>query len=367
MKFLKSFFTNILLALLVGLAASSVAAVSPVSVGAAVFSTSFTAQSLHYWLADVTKQSASKGLTLMAVQVEFWQDRIEENLFKYGNEFLNYSVDASKYVIGGTVVHIPQAGSAPTVTKNATTYPLTVATRADTDVTYPLDTYRTSGVHIPHAEKLENSVDKASSVLNDENGTMTDRPADEILYKWSTSSSSNILRTTGSLSGDSLAPSATGTRKQLTRGDLTKLRNKLKKSKVKGQMVGVVPTDMYGELLADDEFMKSSNVHVERNVDLGKGEIRMWQGILLIERIDTTIYDNTPAPKLVGATAASTDNQAVIAWIDQAVERSVGSIKFFENTEDAIYQGDVYSAFVKAGGRQRRSGGEGVAAIVQTA
>ena len=79
------------------------------------------------------------------------------------------------------------------------------------------------------------------------------------------------------------------------------------------------------------------------------------------------MYDNssTPVPKAVGAATAATDNQAVICWQKNAVAKAKGSVKFFENKNDALYYGDVYSAECKLGGRKRRSTGAGVIEIVQ--
>lgn len=366
---LKAIITNLLLAVLVGFGFSAAGAqagiaINPLTAGGAIFTINAVASTLHYGL---TGLSFSQGLSMMAVQQEFWQDRFEENLFKYGNEFLKYAVSGDKYVLNGSVVHIPQAGATPTVTKNRTSHPNVTAVRADTDVTYALDTFDTDATLIPAIETMENDLNKADSVVKDHFGTLMDAAADEILFKWSTSTAGNIIRCTGALSGDSLAPSATGTRKILLKEDITQMRKLLRKSKVKGSMVATVPTDMYTELLLDEDFVKSSNVHVEANVDLGTGEIRRWNNITIIERIDTTIYDAALAPKAPGAAAAATDHQAVICWIDQAVERALGLTKLFETLGQAQYQGDLYSALIKAGGRIRRNAEGGTGAIVQEA
>lgn len=368
---LQSFIINLLLSLFVGVGASVAAAtqgisIDPLAVSGTVFGVSFTAQTAAYWFANVGTATGS-GLMLMAVQVEFWQDMFAENLFKFGNEFLQYAVSADKYVLGGKVVHIPQAGSVPSVTKNRSSWPVTVVQRADTDVTYALDDFSTDGTHIPEIEKMENSLDKAASVIKDHFGVLLDRIADEILYKWSTSTSGNIVRTTGSLVATSLAPGATGTRKKLLKEDLLQAGKVLDLSKMKGKKIAVVPTAMYYELLEDEDFVKSSNVHVQNAANPAEAEVRMWAGFMIIHRSSTTIYDNTPAPKAVGAATATSDNQAVICYLDSAVERAKGDVKFFETLGDASYQGDIYSALIKGGGRIRRNDAAGVAAIVQTA
>lgn len=308
---------------------------------------------------------STHGLSLMAVQVEFWQDTIMENLWK-DNAFLQYAVDVSSKVLGGKVVHIPQAGSATAIEKNRTVYPAVAVQRTDTDVTYSLDEWSTDPTHIAGIEQAEISYDKRQSVYKDHFSGLADAVADELLYKWSTSTSANIVRTTGSLVSTNLAPSATGTRRKLLKEDLKAARGILTKSRVKGTFVAVVPTDMFQELL-DDSVFAESNAHIQREADPTKARIANWAGMMIIERVDTTIYNSSLAPKAPGASAASGDHQAVICWVDQAVEKAVGQVKFYENINDALYQGDVYSATVRAGGRIRRNDGKGMCAIVQAA
>ena len=100
----------------------------------------------------------------MAVTPEIWTDYIIGNLFKT-NEFLLHSVDESQYVIGGTVVHIPQAGSPSGVKRNRTSLPATITRRKDVDVTYALDEFTTDPRFIPYADKVELSYDKMDSCM----------------------------------------------------------------------------------------------------------------------------------------------------------------------------------------------------------
>src|SRR5215510_12377424 len=102
----------------------------------------------------------------MAIQKEIWTKFIQENLFK-DNEFLNYAFNADQYVLEGKVVHIPNAGNAPTVVKNRSSLPATVTQRADVDVTYSIDEFTTDPILIPNAETVELAYDKLSNVLSE--------------------------------------------------------------------------------------------------------------------------------------------------------------------------------------------------------
>lgn len=366
LKFLLALLANAMLAVTLGTGFSMAATEAGVLVDAVTASGVILGAGLAYNAVVLFAPSFSlNGLSLMPVQVEIWETTIMQNLFK-DNAFLNYSVDVSSQVLSGKVVHIPQAGTAAPVEKNRSVYPAVAVQRGDTDVTYNLDHFSTDPIHIPNIEQAEISYDKRQSVYKDKMGNINDAVADELLYKWSTGVSANIIRTTGSLVSTNLAPSATGTRRKLTKEDLVKARGILTKSKVKGTFVAVVPTDMFQELLEDSVFTQS-NVHIQNASDPTSARIIRWGNMNIVERTDTTIYNSSLAPKAPGASGASGDHQAVICWVDSAVERAVGTVKFFENIQDATYYGDVYSCEVRAGGRIRREDGKGMCAIVQAA
>jgi hypothetical protein len=67
------------------------------------------------------------------------------------------------------------------------------------------------------------------------------------------------------------------------------------------------------------------------------------------------------------AAAGDTDNDGVICWQINAVERALGQITFFERIGDPTYYGDIYSVGVRMGARKRRSDAKGIIAIVQAA
>ena len=69
------------------------------------------------------------------VPQEFWSSYIVEKLFK-DNPHLNLCMDESKFVMGGSVVYIPQAGARPNVVKNRSSLPAATVQRADTAVLY---------------------------------------------------------------------------------------------------------------------------------------------------------------------------------------------------------------------------------------
>ena len=75
----------------------------------------------------------------MALNTEIWIRTIIEQFWP-DNSFISRSVDHSSYVNNHSV-HIPQAGNSPSITKNRTSFPATIKTRTDGELTYDLDIY----------------------------------------------------------------------------------------------------------------------------------------------------------------------------------------------------------------------------------
>ena len=62
---------------------------------------------------------------------------------------------------------------------------------------------------------------------------------------------------------------------------------------------------------------------------------------------------------------SETDDEVSICWQKGSVARALGEVKFFENKQDALYQGDIYSGLIRMGGRRRRADNLGVIGIKQ--
>jgi hypothetical protein len=306
--------------------------------------------------------TGATGNLMAGVSVEMWIAQIMGNLFK-GNDFLNKCFEESSNVLGGSVVHIAQAGAVPNVVKNRSVYPAVTVQRTDADATYVLEVYTTDPTHIPLASTLEISYDKMDSVLVEHVSAINESVADDILFKWAPTVGVNILRTSGVPSGTALAPTATGTRLQFVKADLRRAQALMNKQKIaKVDRFALFPTDLYSQLMEDPDLIRRD---VGKELNLADGVIFQLYGFNLMERSDTTIYSTAAAPKAPGALGATTDNLAVICWQKNCVAKAIGTVDFFENLKDALYYGDVYSVLVKAGGRQRRLNGAGVIAIVQ--
>jgi hypothetical protein len=304
----------------------------------------------------------------MAIQREIWQDHIEGNLFK-NNEILLQSTNASQYVLQGKVVHIPQAGAPPAISKNVTSLPVMVVQRNDSDITYALDQYTSAPILITNADTIELSYNKRESVLGEHESSLREIVAENILNSWAPTAAtvSNILRTSGAATASHLA-STTGNRGRFTVGDLKRASTVLDKQNIPMEgRVALISADMFSQLT--DDMSATQYRDFSAAYDVKDGKLGRLFGFDIYMRSSTVIYDNTTTPvvKGVGAAPAADDNDTVLCWQVNCVERAIGEIRFFEKVGDPQYYGDIYSLLVRIGSRKRRADEKGIVAIVQSA
>ncbi len=313
-----------------------------------------------------TRKAEKRDVVAHGVDVEIWVNMIVDKLFA-DNSILTKVLREDDRVLGGAVVHIPQAGANVGGEKNRTVFPAGAVRRADTDIVYPLDVYTTNPHHIPDAEQMQISYDKMASAMVDQIEWLDGSITTDALYAWAGVGAGQIARTSGADSAENLAPGATGTRKVMTVKDFKRamvLLNKQNASKT-GRFA-LLDSDMLGELM-DDPMLQARDVAKE--ADYKEGRVARLFGFDIMERSEITVYDNTgvPVKKAVGAVGAATDNKSSLFFQKDSLCLALGEKKFYANEGDALYYGDVYSALLKAGARQRRADGKGIVSLVQSA
>ncbi|MBL4828463.1 MAG: hypothetical protein JKY55_01000 [Aliivibrio sp.] len=294
------------------------------------------------------------GVLGMAIQKEIWVDYIIENLFM-NNEWLKHSFNHDDFVIGGKVVHEPEAGAKPKIVKNRSVFPATVVTRADQDRTYALDEYTSDPIKIPDADTKELSYDKVASVLAEMMEALQEDVGTWMLQNWIPSS---VLYTTGA---DVSAHMGAGVRKLFMLDDLVSAKKAMSKA-------GIAKTDRQALLDPDmlEQLVTSLRINSQRDssiaYDLVNGAVKRIEGFELHERAE--VYKGTEgviqAPDWTEATAAVS---GALLWQKNCVARAKGDVDFFEDLGNPTHYGDIYSALVRAGGRVRRQ--SGVIAIQQ--
>lgn len=302
------------------------------------------------------------------VEVEMWVGYIIERFYK-DNMFLQFAHNDDEYVVGGRIVHIPQPGLKPIVVKNRSSWPGTVVRRADTDIVYVLDEYSTDPTHIVDADNVQLSYDKMDSVLGDHSGVLNETVADDILIKWLTDlPEANIIYTTGA-AGLSETTGQTGNRLAMHHLELKTARKKLNRMNVpKNDRYALLTDTMYEQMtltLTKNEYDDFSQYY-----DAATGVVGQLYGFNIMTRSSVAMAAaDLDAGKLavndLDQAVSETDDEVSICWQKGSVARALGEVKFFENKQDALYQGDIYSGLIRMGGRRRRADNLGVIGIKQ--
>ena len=304
----------------------------------------------------------------MALQTEIWADDIKENLFA-NNEFVTMSNDQSAFA-ANKVVHVPQSGATPNVEINRSVLPAVAAQRTDSELTYLLNEFTTDPIVVRDIDETQVSYNKRQSVLQSHMDAMNDRIGDQTAFDWAvsdTAQAANIVRTSGALVADALAPSATGTRKTLDKADVRNLAKRFDKQNVpSNDRFLLLNSDMFYQLFTDSQLLSKEFM---LNSSQEKGVITELYGFKIMKRSKVVIYDNAadPVKKAVGAAGAATDNLGCIAWQRSSVARALEGIKTFGDTDVPEWYGSVFSAMAIYGSAILRSDIAGVGAIVQEA
>lgn len=308
-------------------------------------------------------------MLFMAIQTEVWVSDIEENLF-FANEFINLAVDHSSY-ISNLTVHVPQAGSNPSVKINRVDDESAVTRRTDTDLTYQLKNFTTDPVLIKDIEQLQVSYSKRQSVLGQHIAVLNDAMGLRTLYSWAVSGAgAAIVITTGAATAELLHATATGTRLLLTKMDFASAALKMDIQKApKAGRFAIVPSCMFYGLFTDSELLKIRAIVGEDMLKMGVvGELF---GFNIIVRGEVVRY-NAATPRVIKALPdtsipldAATDCAGAVCFSRYMVSQAKGSPMVYINEKLAKSYGDVLSAEVNQAAAIIRSDKAGVVCIVQ--
>jgi hypothetical protein len=347
----RTFFSFFLIALLTTLF-SSVTGANPVAVGGVL--TGF---------ALIPKTQSG---VLAALDVEIWKPWIRDQVFK-NNDFLNYCRNADEHVLQGKIVHIPNSGSASGISRNRTSLPATISKRTDTDVTYSLDEFTSDPRLITDAESIL-SYDKMASAMGQDMNYMSEFVADWMLYNWAFEDASDyIIRTSGAAVTAHLS-TATGNRKKIALSDIAEAQARFDDWKLPADGRYIMMSGrMYQQLM--DLLTVTTYRDFSSLANISQGVMGQLYGFNILKRASVlrATNDSTPVAKEPGAAEAATDNDTILCWHSDYVERALGEVKIFERKADPTYYGDIYSLLIRSGGRKTDYDNKGVIGIVQAA
>jgi hypothetical protein len=315
---------------------------------------------------------------ISAIPVEVFRNYIVEKL-RRTNPHLAFAFDESGQVLGGSVVHIPQAGSSPAVVKNRKTFPATAVQRGDSFITYPLDVFSTDPTHVTWHEENEISYDKTDSVLNDHVATLAETVGDMVLYAWLTGlkpsggsiaadiiPAANIIGTSGVAAAVNSEDGQTGSRLAFTYKELQMAQAKMNRAGVpKEGRCALIESYQYQQFI--DSLSQNQMAAFQSAADLKNGIVGRFAGFDVMERAGVASFATDGTLNVPGQALAATDNLGSLCWQRDCVAKAVGDVKPFQETDSPTYYGNIFSALVKAGGRCRRADWKGVYVIRQAA
>lgn len=294
----------------------------------------------------------------MALQTQIWINSIVELLFA-DNTFAARSIDHSAFVTDKTV-HVPNAGSAPSVVKNRSVFPATAAQREDYDLTYDINEYSTDPVHIQDAERVELSYNKRESVLKQMKSALADKAHLDLALSWVPSGYAKVG--TSGAAAPAHMPSSTGNRQAMTKADVLAVKNLFDLDDIPqtGRCM-LLDAVMYNQLMAS--LSESEANAFNASVNAQRGILGRLYGFDFYMR--SSVFRVAANGASMASSASATTSAAGLAWQEDCVSRAMGNHELFENNKDALFYGDVMSALVRAGGSYIRNDKKGVAVIYQ--
>jgi len=299
----------------------------------------------------------------MAVNKELWIPAVVEYFFKT-NQFANFAVNEDEYVVGGSIVHIPNAGAPSGTERNRVVLPAAINRREDLDVTYELDEFTSDPALISNRDKVELSYDKTASQVRQDTQALQESAGDWLLYKWLQNiPAANKILSTGA-NATATAPGATGNRKIITEADLRKAKVTLDNQKVpKMGRYMLLSSNLMDQLISDEKLRYA----FANPISLEDGTFPRYAGFTLLDRADVGVQatgGTAGVLKAPGAASATTDDEVAFFWQVDSVSRAMGTVDIFQDLGNPVYYGDIYSFLMRLGGRNRRYDNKGVGTIV---
>lgn len=308
----------------------------------------------------------------MAIQKELWVPAIEENLYK-GLELINMvATDDSAYV-NGTKIHVPNAGTAPAVTRSNSTYPAIVTERTDADLEYSLTNFEIGPVRLGWADQLQLSYDKVKSITNDFMGNLSEAMKNYFLSQMYTYAATTLIDTTGTTTLTNwLGGTAAGSLKYLLGANVADAAGRLDRMKMPStDRYLLLDYQQYWQLITDLSYNADRlDVIPGLSVNALVPKIFGFQVISLPFVAAVTVNTGTAAMIEPSATDGSfsftTNNRPIaLAFHKSAVSWAKTAVNATTSISAGMF-GETMEATVYGGAKYRKTSANGVVAIRST-
>ena len=209
----------------------------------------------------------------MALQTQVWLKTLQENFFP-DDSFVAKSENDSQYVENKTV-HVPNAGKPSGVKVNRTSLPAQIQERIDELTTDP--------IRISHADSVELSYDKRSSILKNDKEELQRVASELILRSWAKGADAAHPILTDGGERDAHTEQGTGKRKKMTANIVHQVSLRMDKQNLpKTGRYLILDTDMYGDLL--DSLTEAGRLAFLASANVTKGTVGQLYGIDIFSR-----------------------------------------------------------------------------------
>lgn len=252
--------------------------------------------------------------------------------------FLEGISDYSAMVRDGNIIHLIDFGCDPDVLVNNKEYPIPVQDMTNVDKTLTLDKLQTKAT--PVSDDVVNDV-KAEfmpAVIDAHRIQLEEYRLDKAIYNFAPSKNADktpVLTTTGGK--ETLAD---GTRLRFSREDVVSLKLKFDQLQVPaaGRRLVLCPQHVADLLMVDQAF-------AQQYYNYSTGAIAKMYGFDIYEFVNMPKYTSAGNKKAYGASAASGDQEASVAFHVSRVSKATGERKqYLSRAEtDPLYQRNLYN------------------------
>ena len=298
----------------------------------------------------------------MALQTQVWLKTLQENFFP-DDSFVAKSEDDSQYVENETV-HVPNAGKPSGVKVNRSTLPAQVHERTDNELTYNIDELTTDPIRISHADSVELSYEKRSSILKNDKAELQRVASELILHSWAKSADAAPPILTDGGDRDAHTENGTGKRKKMTANVIHQIALRMDKQDIsKTGRYLLLDTDMYGDLL--DSLTEAGRFAFLASADVAKGTVGRLYGIDIFSRSGVLRMKANGEIITDPTGGEATEVAAGFAWQSGCVSHAFGEAKMFSSMDDPTYYSDIYSFLLRVGGSHRRYDKKGIFLVAE--
>ena len=261
----------------------------------------------------------------MAIEKQIWISMLMEGFYP-SRTFLARSVDMTA-MVEYNKINLAEAGVAPEVLVDNTTFPVPTASRTDTPLELPLHTFDTKNTVVRNVEAMELAYDKMESVVRQHRNTLQAKTAAFAANNWAPQTNKDLTPVK--------APSGADNKrglKSLSFQDILDLDAWFRSQDIDpSTMVAVLNPYHLADLMAED--MKLYKEMLTGNKIFGFDLYTFSQ---------LPYYNATSGAKVAFGTAAQdTDTQCSLFYCANEVMRADGDIEVFAKYKDPEQRGDV--------------------------